>query len=770
MRPRAAPRKKRAKCWIAGDGQHQALARNQNDGVRAGPLALALTAELRQLREHPLHAIRSGALSGEIRSAGKSVWLIVRWRSGARVAFCLAWSGGEKSRLVEVETEKGTLRCDVQTLLGRYQVEVESRGTRGIFHWRTSLRPAAKMTVPFWPCDVYPVDADCDSLATRGVVQAHQQGTRGAFLYASMTEPAAGSFLYVQNLTSLNPYFATTKTAPSDCISTQWPELGFALPRSTEHALEANEEIVISDAYVACSAEVPAEERRASRQFIDLYGKVYLELPKPSVMHRDWPRRVDETIHDLTHSPLCVTERHGHRYVLAYVGADDRPPESMVQLAVLIPLLEHSRSRGERIPLIDELCANLSTFYHRKIKSIVRWLPADNDRLRGQEEHMHEHLMDSWYLYHTHLNLARLAKFGDGTARKLFLDSIEYGIRVAQHFEYRWPVFYDIYNFDVIKAETEPGRGGELDVGAQYAHVMQQAWSMTREQRFVAEAERAAQRLVGVGFELAYQMNNTSFGAGGLVWLWQRTGNDLYRQLSEVCMANLLQNLWLWECDYGHARHYRTFLGLSPLRGAPYLATYEELELLAAFHEYLELAGADVPPGLRVLLPEYCKYLIDRAWHHYPSEIPKDVLVDKPKSGSLDRYISVPLEDIYEGWQPAGQVGQQVYGAAAPFVFSTRHCHYIDHTGFHVHCDYPVQSWKVQGRRASFRVMGHANCKCHVRIVPTNYERLPAMAAYAGAARRPIEATLTGYGHLEFEVPGDVQFALEWGSRKKSHS
>jgi hypothetical protein len=41
------------------------------------------------------------------------------------------------------------------------------------------------------------------------------------------------------------------------------------------------------------------------------------------------------------------------------------------------------------------------------------------------------------------------------------LDSIDYGIQVARHFNYHWPVFYDTYTLEVIKAETRPGAGGE---------------------------------------------------------------------------------------------------------------------------------------------------------------------------------------------------------------------------------------------------------------------------------------------------------------------
>jgi hypothetical protein len=451
----------------------------------------------------------------------------------------------------------------------------------------------------------------------------------------------------------------------------------------------------------------------------------------------------------------------------------------MVQLAVLTPLIEYVDWNGDGIPLIEQLEANLPTFYNDEIKTVVRWLPGEEALLRGKEEHMGERVMDSWYLYHTYLNLSRLAQHGYAIARRLFLDSIDYGIKVARQFNYHWPVFYNTYTLEVIKAETKPGAGGEHDVGAQYVHVMMQAWELTGERRFVDEAECAAQALVGYGFDLGYQFNNTSFGAGGLLRLWKETGNELYRNLSYVCLANLVRNFWLWECDYGHAKNYSTFLGLPPLQDACYLAMYEELEVLAAIHDYLHSAQGDVPSALRVLLCEYCKYLIDRAWYHYPKELPRDVLAEQSHSGHINRELVIPLEDIYEGWQKAGKVGQEIYGAAAPFVFATRHCHRIDGVHFIIHSNYPVLDFTVHKRRGkslqqagsvSFRNLGDARCRCHVRIVPDDYLPLPSVTVRSGqgAKAKEVPGELKEYGYLEFEVSGDACVTVIWNDTKQA--
>jgi hypothetical protein len=195
---------------------------------------------------------------------------------------------------------------------------------------------------------------------------------------------------------------------------------------------------------------------------------------------------------------------------------------------------------------------------------------------------------------------------------------------------------------------------------------------------------------------------------------------------------------------------------------------YEELEVLAAFHEYLRLAGDDVLPALRILLPEYCKYVIDRTWYHYPSELPADVLAEKARSGHVNRRISIPLEDLSEGWKKAGEVGQEVYGAAAPFVFSTRHAHLIPGEEFVIHSNYPAGDLEVEksaeGGRASLQMLGDHRCECQVRIVPSNFTPLPevSLSVQSRRGREAPEGHLTEAGSIEYDLPGDARVSIRW--------
>jgi len=89
-------------------------------------------------------------------------------------------------------------------------------------------------------------------------------------------------------------------------------------------------------------------------------------------------------------------------------------------------------------------------------------------------------------------------------------------------------------------------------------------------------------------------------------------------------------------------QRYPTFFGLFPLHDAPYLAAYEELEAQAKFHEYLLLGGDDVRPSLKLLLAEYQKYALDRAWLYYPDALPAGALAPSQRNGSIERSLCVP--------------------------------------------------------------------------------------------------------------------------------
>jgi len=109
-----------------------------------------------------------------------------------------------------------------------------------------------------------------------------------------------------------------------------------------------------------------------------------------------------------------------------------------------------------------------------------------------------------------------------------------------------------------------------------------QAWELTKEKRYLKEAEKAALSLQGYGFEVFYQANNTAFASGALLRLYNITRNDTYLNLSYMCLAGIFRNTQLWDCNYGYGKNFPRFFALYPLNDAPYTAVYEEQEVFCA--------------------------------------------------------------------------------------------------------------------------------------------------------------------------------------------
>jgi hypothetical protein len=436
----------------------------------------------------------------------------------------------------------------------------------------------------------------------------------------------------------------------------------------------------------------------------------------------------------------------------------------MVQLAVLMPLMEFGLWKNEDIELTQNLKSILPKFFDERTKAIGRWLPFLEDELDGSEEHKKPRVMDAWYLYHPLLNLSRIALHGDKDAEKLFLDSLDFVIKVARHFKYKWPVFYNLDTLEVIKAEAKPGMGGENDVAGLHVYVMLKAWEITEEKRYLAEAEKAATALKGLGFNLFYQANNTAFGAGALLQLYKITKNELYLNLSYVCLANIFKNMGLWECRYGHGKKRPYVISLFPLNDAPYTAAYEEHEVYAAFNYYLALSvGEDVLPAIKHLLAEFVRLLVYKAVFYYPPYLSPEMLVEeKPKTGELDKQFWLPIEDLQDGWKKSGTVGQEVYGAGQAFGIVTRQYRPVPGGQFLVFLDYPFTDFKAKGKKASFKLLGNAHHACKMRLIPLE-GKLPGFTVKATTAKgESFEGTTTKEGHLEYQLHGDVGISVEW--------
>lgn len=733
------------------------------------PWLLNTNAALNEAGRKPLLETSANGYHFDLYDLSDSCWLVAVWPGGSRIAFRLAYSPNDHLA-IKVRNPAGTVVLQIGSQLGKYEIVIFlPTEDQPVLRYTTTLTPVAPLLFPYWPRDIVPLGAAHNDVLAEGKVLVKQVGTRSGQLYCKMTRPKAGAFLYLQNLTALADYNEATETSAAETVGGEWPEVGFALPPTQKNKpLEAGKSYVLSDALVAFSDEVAADEAAMTKQYVDLLATIYVAMPKPATNYKHWPDILEKGLNDLTESPGCWSQVDGHHYFNAYVSDYATPPEIMVQLAVMLPLLDYVEWNDAQLAVMKKIRDGLPAFYDEKLKTIVRWHPKVADRLEGEEEQKEPLTMDSWYLHHPLLNLSRLALKGDGAAKKLFLDSLDFSIKVAHHFKYQWPVFYKLDTLEVLKAETQPGEGGEKDVPGLYAHVMLQAWELTGEKRYLAEAEKSAQKLLGLGFELFYQANNTAFSAGAILRLYKVTQKEVYKDLSYLCLANIFRNVRLWDCNYGYGKNFPSFFTLFPLNDAPYTAVYEEQEVFCALHDYLRHAeSVDLHPSVRLLIAEYIRYLVDRACYYYPTMLPKEMLREKPKIGEVDPNLWIALEDLQDGWEKSGQVGQEVYGAGNAFGILPRHYMQAQDAGLMIYCDYPTYGFSAKVKqRVHFRLAGDGRLKARVMIVKTGAAKLPEVTVSTKGHKEPLSGKKVAAGNLEYEVPGNAELTIQWNHGK----
>ena len=694
-------------------------------------------------------------------NTGDSLWILVIWPDQGKMAFRAAFGMNSCFEVKNVFDDGQVLVINLETRLGKYDITVSFPESKSaLLHYTTTFKANMPLMIPFWPRDIIPITQKGNVENTHGSIHMNQMGSRSGILFASMTKPKTGSIFYFQDLGSISEYCEATETALDDTVGGSWPEIGFQLPVTEEKPLPSDKAYVISDAYVVFSDAIMENEIQETHQFINHLAEVYAALPHPEVVAHQWPEITQKCLDDLYQNKGCWTQTKGISYLNAYLCDYDTPAEVMVQLAVLMPLCELKNWYGETHPLYNELLDGIDSFYEPKIKTINRWLPELRDELDNSEEQKKDMVMDSWYLHHPLMNLSRLALSGEKKAEEILLKSVDFAIKVAHHFDYEWPVFYKMDTLEVVKKETAPGKGGEKDVPGSYAHLMLLLFRLTKEKRYLNEAEKSVKKLIGRGFDIFYQANNTAFSAGALLELFKITGKQQYLDLSYACLACLFKNIQIWNCQYGYGKNFPNYFSVFPLNDAPYTAAYEEMEVYAALSDYLKQSESiDLLPSLKILIPEFLKYAISRFPYYYPVNLPADMISDEVKTGEIGKELWIPLEDLYNGWEKSGQVGQEVYGAGVGFGVMTRQYHKVKDEDFLFFSDYPITNYKKLKNTITFNVSGNADYECNLKIILPEKTKLNFDVFLNKESMKPFAKTKS---LLEYKINGDSHIKIIW--------
>lgn len=705
-----------------------------------------------------LETFQLGDLIVEASPGRDTLWIVIRRPGKGAIALRTnPWPGPYKLKLIE--NTKVSALWENEASVGKWTIELSIHEDR-VLRLKVTLVPVVDLLLNFWPRDVFVLDNKDDPLLARGRVEAAQRGVNGGICYFCLEEPLFGNVLYAQNLTALNAYYLETRTKPDGVVGGEWPELGYQPPAGPMasnppvHPLKKGEAVVVSDALLTFRAGCADSEIDSARKFIEMLAGVYPYLTRPEPEFHDWRDRAKRTIKDLASSPDACIEHYGYTYLHPYVAAEY--PDSMVQMTVLSTLREYEGVWGKQGVLGDDLARGIGRFYDIKLGSIRRYLPNVGDDKNADA-------VDSWYLYHPLMNLARLAKAGDKKAETIFKESLGFAVKAARHFKYTWPIQYDITNFSVITDARKPDGLGQTDVGGIYAYVMLQAWEITGDKLYLEEAKAALHTLKNERFELAYQTNLTAWGAVACLKLWEMDKSSDYMDQSLAFVASFLQNCELWDSEIGFAGKYTNFFGVTCLHDAPYMAAYECFEAFAAFDEYLRIGGEEILPAVKLLLSEFRRYALDFTWYFYPDALPDEVVAkDNIRNGHIDRALSFPLEDLYGDGQPAGQVGQEIYGCGGAFIFASRAFYTCGDAPFTVFADYPIDITVMDDATAEIRVLGPAPLRGRLRVLQEGSTALPRIHVADKDSGETLPARARGDDFRDYEVRADARLVVTW--------
>ena len=309
----------------------------------------------------------------------------------------------------------------------------------------TTLTPSTPLLIPYFPRDLYPLGAGDDPMTASGRVEAAQRGLNSGLLYFHLDKPAFGSVLYFQNLTALNDYFPATRhqARRRGRRRVARARLSAADAAAKRHAADQSAAGGRRSHHVRRHPGVP---RRSRGRRAGLGAAVPADARRGlsaarrcrATEYRDWVSRAERTLRDLDDAPEATIRHYGHRYIHPYTAAEY--PDIMVQMSVIAALHDYAawtRQAASRSAKRARSRARASSTI-RKLKTMRRYLPNVGD--------------DKDKPTRSTAGISTIRCSTSGTSRStatsrraaLFVGSLDFGIKAAHHFDYKWPIQFKV--------------------------------------------------------------------------------------------------------------------------------------------------------------------------------------------------------------------------------------------------------------------------------------------------------------------------------------
>jgi hypothetical protein len=168
--------------------------------------------------------------------------------------------------------EGDSVLIDADTRIGRQVCEIGVSPVDGVLTFRTLVLPRSHVTFEAWSRDIIPLGP-----GTQPVGQLHSSADdhHSGQVHASI--PSGGTFLYLQELSSLAALCGATRATLAHAVGGEWPDVGFVVPRGRKALSPDDGPTVLSHAHVAWKSGPPPEADECLDQQLGLLAAIYLK-------------------------------------------------------------------------------------------------------------------------------------------------------------------------------------------------------------------------------------------------------------------------------------------------------------------------------------------------------------------------------------------------------------------------------------------------------------------------------------------------------------
>jgi hypothetical protein len=518
------------------------------------------------------------------------------------------------------------------------------------------------------------------------------RGPMAAPHYFAYSEALDSALFYWVDLTALNPFMDAAHFTPSATPRRIGQRLGHSFSRTDLSRQPESEVTAVYDSYLYLTPGQPADEDAMFGRYLHNLGDIYDLIAVPDDPLPAWfdvtqwdgqgaPGGIHlGTIRDLADEQNWVT-LDGQRYLRAYTADTRQSAEAISQLDVYSALARYRIRFGDTPDYFNELRATIPNFFNPDFGPAGMFQNSGPLTVTGPQARG-----DTWYELGHALKVAELALWhpDDVELQDLAILSGDSWIDFAHSADYRFPKFY---SFD-----TWQGTGQQPDTGGGFAYFMLLLHELTGEALYVEEARSALQALDGYGFRLSYETHMTAITAAAAARLYQIEPEPLYLDIINRAVANLMRLSWIWECDYGSLKEsgdappgspdwwqgavrQRTFFGLNPTQQSAVITAKEQYEAWIYLLETLQRVHGELDPTVEKLISEFVKHTLLTIPRSLPVFLPPELVTAHPAAyetvSENDLSLMIPLEDLRDGWDISGAIGQEVYGAGMAPVMAT---------------------------------------------------------------------------------------------------